>query len=72
MPTCCFSTPGCSTHVEGVIETSLADVADEIWREYQAVLACSGDSETKPPDERSLAADDAQRRPARGPTAEGH
>jgi hypothetical protein len=30
-----------SVYVEGTSEAGLAAVADEIWREYQAVLACS-------------------------------
>jgi hypothetical protein len=36
-----------SIYIEGTSEASLADVADHIWQEYQAVLACSGNSEAE-------------------------
>jgi len=49
-----------SIYVEGTTEASLADVADQIWREYQSVLACSGENESTPLDGRSLAADGAE------------
>lgn len=49
-----------SIYVEGTTEASLADVADQIWREYQAVLACSGEGEPKTADGRSLAVDNAE------------
>jgi hypothetical protein len=54
-----------SIYVEDTTEASLAAVANEIWREYEAVLACSAENESVPPDSRSLAADDAE------PTAPG-
>src|SRR5688500_987620 len=48
-----------SIYVEGATEASLADVADQIWRECHAALACSGDNEPIPAGNQSLAADDA-------------
>lgn len=35
-----------SIYVQDTNEASLAAVADEIWREYEAVLACSGENES--------------------------
>jgi hypothetical protein len=49
-----------SIYVEDTAEASLATVADEIWREYEAVLACSGEKEPTSPDDHSLAADDTR------------
>ena len=49
-----------SVYVEDTIEASMAAVADEIWREYEAVLACSGENEPTPLGGRSVAADDTE------------
>ncbi|GIF23779.1 hypothetical protein BJ973_004390 [Actinoplanes tereljensis] len=38
-----------SIYVQDTKEASLAAVADEIWREYEAVLACSGENESISP-----------------------
>jgi hypothetical protein len=39
-------------YVDGGSEADLASVADEIWREYQAVLACSGGEDPETADDR--------------------
>ncbi len=43
-----------SVYVEGTEETGLASFADEIWREYEAVLAWAGDGEAPPAHDPSL------------------
>lgn len=53
-----------SIYVEDTIEASMAAIADEIWREYEAVLACACESEPmSPPSRGSVVTDDSEPAP---------
>jgi hypothetical protein len=59
-----------SIYVEDTIEASMAAVADEIWREYEAVLACACENEPMPPpSDNSAAADDTKPAPSGRPVS---
>ena len=48
-----------SLYIEGTLEASLAQLADEIWREYEAVLSCSGGRTAQSPTDLPTASADS-------------